>query len=79
MSETKPLIDRIQAARTEYKEKNGTEAKILMLGATELAEFVREFCPMVDDDPDSVQGTQTTMVFGLRLATVLKTTYLGVC
>lgn len=75
----KPLHERIEAARAAYREKNGSEAKILMLGANEFKEFVAEFYPASEDDPDSVQGTQTTIVFGLRLATVMKINYLGVC
>lgn len=72
------ILNRIKDAMTAHTEKHGTNPKLLMLGAEELGEFIREFCPTVDENEDAVQGTQMTTVFGMRLATVLKIKYLGV-
>lgn len=73
------LQARIEEAQKKFQEQTGQEGKTLLLGATELKEFIDEFCPAMDADPDAVTTTQFVQFLGFRVVVVMKTSYLGVC
>lgn len=76
---TVSLQARIEEARKKFHEQTGQEGKTLLLGATELKEFIDEFYPSADADPESITTTQFVQFLGFRVVIVMKTSYVGVC